>query len=74
MNYLNLHRLARRNMDVYRERYGQAYFNALHTLAPEIANEIRGTEADPFYLNENIEAFFNYLAGTYGLDIEGPTL
>jgi len=32
-------------------RYGQALFNALHTLHPERANEIRGSRLDPFFLS-----------------------
>lgn len=30
-------------------RYGQALFNTLHGCNPELAEQIRGTEADPFY-------------------------
>lgn len=29
-------------------RWGQALFNALYTLDPVLANQIRGTAADPF--------------------------
>lgn len=35
-----------------RFRRGQAWFNALHELRPDLANEIRGTDIDPFY-NDN---------------------
>ena len=31
------------------QRFGQACFNALYELDPEVANMIRGTDADPFY-------------------------
>jgi hypothetical protein len=30
-------------------RVGQTYFNVLHQLHPDIADEIRGTKIDPFY-------------------------
>ena len=30
-------------------RLGQTYFNVLHTIAPDLANEIRGTDLDPFH-------------------------
>jgi hypothetical protein len=30
-------------------RYGQVLFNALYEVDPDLANEIRGTEIDPFY-------------------------
>ena len=39
------HELARQYPDW---RWGQALFNALHALDPVLANEIRGTAADPF--------------------------
>lgn len=35
-------------------RVGQSFFSELHHEYPEIANEIIGTDADPFYEDENI--------------------
>lgn len=32
-------------------------FTDLHAEDPEMANEIRGTKADPFYFDERIPAF-----------------
>ncbi len=32
-----------------KERYGQAMFNHLHEVQPELAEKVRGTEMDPFY-------------------------
>ena len=43
-------------------RKGQAYFNYLYQLHPDVANEIRGTEYDPFYLNSRIEKFLNKIS------------
>ena len=31
------------------ERYGQAFFNELYKVRPELADEIRNTHLDPFY-------------------------
>jgi hypothetical protein len=31
------------------QRYGQAAFNYIHAKYPVIANELRGTDLDPFY-------------------------
>jgi hypothetical protein len=31
-------------------RFGQVYFNLLNELRPDLANEMRGTELDPFHL------------------------
>lgn len=41
--------------DVWRE--GQAFFNALYDLYPEIANEIRATKYDMFCVDANIKRF-----------------
>jgi hypothetical protein len=38
-------------------RLGQTMFNVLYEHYPELANNIRGTEADPFYNNQRIGAF-----------------
>lgn len=38
-------------------RHGQTLFNALHSVDPDLANAIRGTDADPFYRDERIAAF-----------------
>lgn len=36
----------------YKWRYGQALFNALSNVRPQLAEEIRGTPLDPFHVNE----------------------
>ena len=38
-------------------RRGQSLYNALHTLQPDIANQICTTELDPFYQDSRIDAF-----------------
>jgi hypothetical protein len=43
------------------QRRGQAYFNALYDIAPEIANRIRGTEFDPFHDDSRIVPFLSQL-------------
>lgn len=37
------------------QRFGQYYFNCLHSLRPELANQIRGNKLDPFY-KDNVPA------------------
>ena len=44
-----------------RWRFGQVLFNILSEINPELANEIRGTKNDPFAVDNNIPAFFNFL-------------
>lgn len=39
-------------------RKGQTWFNSLSVLYPSVAESIRGTENDPFYNDEKIDAFF----------------
>lgn len=42
-------------------RWGQALFNALYDINPELADHVRGTGADPFYDNSKINHFYYYL-------------
>ena len=42
-------------------RSGQSFFNALHTLYPDVANEIRTTDNDPFYINERIGKCIDFI-------------
>lgn len=39
-------------------RRGQAAFNALYRLVPDVADEIRTTPSDPFYSDERLPDFF----------------
>ena len=43
-------------------RKGQAYFNYLYQLHPDVADEIRGTEYDLFYNDSRIEKFLNKIS------------
>ena len=43
------------------QRYGQATFNYLYELYPEIANLIRGKQEDPFYDDNKLSAFYQWL-------------
>lgn len=38
-------------------RVGQAWFNALHEIDPGLANQIRGSQDDPFYRDDRVTAF-----------------
>lgn len=42
-------------------RLGQHMFHLLYELHPKIADNIRGTNNDPFYNNNNIENFLKKL-------------
>lgn len=47
------------------QRLGQILFNVLYQLYPELADNIRGTQYDPYYINspntEVVKRFFKYL-------------
>jgi len=43
-------------------RPGQIAFNELYTTEPSIANLIRGSEFDPFYDDEKLDAFYEKVA------------
>ena len=42
-------------------RIGQTYFNVLLDFYPNIAEEVRGTEFDPFYQDGQIEKFLAFV-------------
>lgn len=57
-DYMHLHFLGvYANVKSYRK--GQAYFNALYEIYPEVADLIRGTDADPFYTDNRLAAFYD---------------
>lgn len=43
------------------QRNGQACFNALHSVKPDDANSVRGTEIDPFYDDALLADFSEYV-------------
>jgi hypothetical protein len=45
------------------EREGQAAFNTLHELDPELANTVRGSKVDPFYKDDRLPEFFREVFG-----------
>ena len=42
-------------------RKGQNTFNYLHQEYPQIADKVRGTESDPFYNDNKLGAFYQWL-------------
>lgn len=42
-------------------RNGQAAFNVLYSMHPELAQEIRGTDLDPFYDDSRLYAFYTWV-------------
>ena len=42
-------------------RLGQAVFNTLHELRPRLANQIRGTNLDPFNNDDRLPAFYKHV-------------
>jgi hypothetical protein len=55
-----------KNLHMYNPylRLGQNMFNILNKYHPKLASEIRTTENDPYYTNNNIKNFINYISGT----------
>ena len=47
------------------QRLGQAMFNALHDLCPELANSIRGTDADCFHNDKLVAPFMQRAIGVF---------
>jgi hypothetical protein len=44
-------------------RAGQWAFNVLRERHPEVADQVHGTESDPFYADALLPAFWEYLVG-----------
>jgi hypothetical protein len=47
------------------QRIGQAAFNAVCKVEPEVANLVRATDLDPFYRDERLPAFWAEVAGFF---------
>lgn len=59
VSFLDVRSKANEMMDKHPEwRYGQCMFNALHYMAPDIADIVRATKDDPFHDDTKIEAMF----------------
>jgi hypothetical protein len=56
-----LERVARRKAIHPTERMGQAYFNQLHEDRPDISEDVRGDEIDPFYNDDLIGQFLVFV-------------
>jgi hypothetical protein len=42
-------------------RRGQAAYNALHELRPDLARRINGSEVDPYYRDERLGIFYQWV-------------
>jgi hypothetical protein len=60
--WVQLHEGARNHVTFLDNRIGQAYFNALYKIRPDIANAISATENDPYYVNDRLPLFFTAIA------------
>lgn len=47
------------------QRFGQAAFNVLVEVRPDISEKIRGSLKDPFYKDERLSEFFQYVQGEW---------
>lgn len=44
------------------QRKGQSAFNALYKEYPQVADKVRGTPADPFYDDDKLPEFWEFVA------------
>jgi len=51
------------------ERLGQAYFNALQDVRPDLAAKVRANGLDPFYEDERLSAFLSYLSKVWEIQV-----
>lgn len=52
-------------------RYGQAAFNVLYAVRPDLSEPIRGTMLDPFHSRGDLAAFSAYLVGNWDKENNG---
>jgi len=45
------------------QRVGQAHMNALFAVNEDLYNEITTTDNDPFYVDDNMDKFMEFLTG-----------
>lgn len=43
-------------------RWGQAFFNALYMLHPDVADKIRATDKDPFYNDKKVDECIEFIS------------
>ena len=43
-------------------RWGQAFFNALYILHPDVADKIRATDKDPFYNDKKLTECIEFIS------------
>lgn len=55
--YEKYHEAFRNNIKNGTQRLGQAAFNAVYEVDPEIANQLRETDKDCFYFDSRIDEF-----------------
>lgn len=64
---IKVERISNKYLEDTDQRKGQAYFNALHKVRPDLADHIQGTKIDPFYSKAfdnaygSVDAFFQML-------------
>jgi hypothetical protein len=67
-----LYSIARTREDTQLERYGQALFNTLREVRPDIADRLLGTQDDPFYANDGDEGLERAVAVIESMWLDRP--
>ena len=72
VNYAEFHYKAVRRWSEYngQERLGQSYFNLLHEVRPDLANELRGSMLDPFFKERITQVVHDWVAERWDDDVE----
>jgi hypothetical protein len=52
-------------MDTGNMRAGQVYMNELDTLRPVLAQQVRNADLDPYYIDERIPAFLEFVMNNW---------
>lgn len=46
-------------------RLGQSFFNVLREVRPDLAERVRGTKVDPFYVDDKVTDFLNFVGSRW---------
>ena len=61
-SYFSFWKDAKERCNTHNERYGQALFNHLLIVRPDLAEQIRGTENDPYHFNRCSPQFKRFVS------------
>lgn len=60
-----IHAVQLYRMKYTQQRVGQAFFNVLYEVRPDISEQVRATTLDPFYRNDRVAPFLRFVKANW---------